>query len=374
MDILSFLDEESKRAYELVASAFEPSGAELYFAGGCVRDIIIGATPKDFDIEVYGVSKELFEGVLESVGAVGVGKSFFVYRYANLDISLPRGETKIGVGHSGFEAFVVQDKAFACSRRDFTINAMLINAKTGELIDFYGGLSDLNAKILRMVSGDSFGDDSLRVLRAVQFAARFGFKIEPVTLEVCRQTPLCDISKSRIFAEFEKLFGGAYPINGAYYFFRLGVSKKLFGFESDFKTFLKLSKALKKSYCFFGGGVENLFLYELFSVYRLNKREFLDRIGAPKRSYRAFELQKRAPKRVSERFLIGLSLKLPISKWLGLRSKEICETAVNLSVWESEYKPEITHQKLISMGYKNKEISKNYSLLLSHEIREKFKG
>lgn len=374
MDILSFLDEESKRAYEVVASAFMPFGAELYFAGGCVRDAIIGVTPKDFDIEVYGVTKERFDDVLESIGAVGVGKSFFVYRYANLDISLPRGETKTGSGHTGFETFVVQDMTLACSRRDFTINSMLINAKSGELIDLFGGLCDLNAKILRMVSRDTFGDDSLRVLRAMQFAARFGFKIEPITLEICEQTPLCDISKSRIFVEFEKLFAGAYPINGAYYFFRLGISKKLFGFESDFKTFLKLSRALKKSYLFFGGGVENLFLYELFFVFRLNKNVFLEKIGAPKRLNKTFTLQKRAPKRVSERFLVGLSLKLPISKWLGLRSREIEQIAIKLCVWDNGYKPDINHQKLISMGYKNKEISKNYSLSLSSEIREKFKG
>jgi len=372
MDICSFLDEESKNTFEKIASALE--GATLYFAGGCVRDALLGLPSKDFDIEVYDIDKESFEKAMESIGAAGVGKSFFVYRIKNFDISLPRREKKIGHGHTGFEAVVVQDKKIACARRDFTVNAMLLDAKNFELIDFFGGENDLRSKILRVVNSESFAEDSLRVLRAMQFAARFGFRIEPKSVEICRQIELGDISKSRIFAEFEKLFYAKYQIIGAYYFFKLRIAEKLFGLNAEFGSFLRFAKNLSSTNRFFKKNIPGAFLYQLFFVFRPNKNSFLDKIGAPNSYKKIFSVQKLPPKKVSERFLVGLSMKLPISEWMGAYMAGVKETAQSIGVWDDGYKPGITQQKVISMGFKNGEISRNYSLLLAKEIREKFRG
>ncbi len=372
MNIYSFLDEESKNTFEKIASALK--SAKLYFAGGCVRDALLGLPSKDFDIEVYDIDKEAFEKAMDSIGAVGVGKSFFVYRIKNFDVSLPRQERKVGHGHTGFEAVVIQDKKLACARRDFTVNAMLLDAKNFELLDFFGGKNDLRSKTLRVVNGESFAEDSLRVLRAMQFAARFGFRIEPKSVDICRKIPLDDISASRIFAEFEKLFCAKYQIFGAYYLFKLRIAEKLFGINMEFGSFLRFAKNIARSRRFFKRNMPGAFLYGLFLTFRPNKNSFLDKIGAPNSYKKMFAVQKLPPKKVSERFLAGLSMKVPISEWLGAYRADVKEMAQRIGVWDEGYKPQITHQKVISMGFKNAEISKNYSLLLAKEIREKFRG
>jgi tRNA nucleotidyltransferase (CCA-adding enzyme) len=100
----------------------------------------------------------------------------------------------------------------------------------------------------------------------------------------------------------------------------------------------------------------------------------LDKIGTPNSQYKLFALQKRAPQKINDRFLIGLSLKMPISKWLGAYKSGVKERAKKLCIWDAGYEPQITHQKIISLGFKNGEISKNYKLMLSREIREKFRS
>ncbi len=366
------LDETSRQTLQLISNALK--GAKLYFAGGCVRDALLGAPSKDFDIEVYNISQSDFEKAMESIGAIGVGKSFFVYRLANFDISLPRIESKIGVGHTAFEASVTDDMRLACIRRDFTINSMLLSVDNGELFDFYGGMEDLKHMVLRATSERSFTEDSLRVLRAMQFAARFGMRVEPATMQMCTDTDLCDISTSRIFAEFEKMFDAKHLVFGAYYFFALGIARQLFGMECDFVSFLRLSRELKKSSLFFGKNPAGLFLYQLFSVFKPNKNSFLDKIGASNIYRKLFMVQKRAPKRISERFLVGLSLKIPVCEWLGVYREGVKDSAQKLGIWSEPYKPDATHQKMITMGFEGGDISKNYKLELAKEIREKFRG
>lgn len=366
------LDESSRQTLTLISNVLK--GAKLYFAGGCVRDAMLGAPSKDFDIEVYGISQGDFETAMESIGAVGVGKSFFVYRLANFDISLPRVENKIGAGHTAFEAVVTDDMRLACIRRDFTINSMLLSVDSGELFDFYGGQKDLSRRVLRATSEKSFAEDSLRVLRAMQFAARFGMRIEPTTVKMCIDTDLSDISSSRIFAEFQKMFDAKHPIIGAYYLFRLKIADKLFGFNIDFDRFIKIARLLKKSYKFFGIPPVGLFLYIIFSVVKINKNGFLDKIGAPNSYRKLFAVQKRNPRRISERFLIGLALKIPICEWLGAYNDGVKECAQRLGIWDKPYIPDVSHQKMIAKGFTGSEISKNYKIELSREIREKFRG
>ncbi|NJD04896.1 MAG: HD domain-containing protein [Methylococcaceae bacterium] len=189
------------------------AGATPILVGGAVRDRMLGRESKDLDIEVYGLSVDALAGVLAPLGSVhAVGKCFGVLKLRldgyELDISLPRRDRKVGQGHRGFE--VDYDPAMtyveAASRRDFTINSMGVNLATCELLDPWGGEADLKAGVLRHIS-DAFSEDPLRVLRACQFAARFGFSIAPETVFLCRslETELPSLSSERVWGEFRKL-------------------------------------------------------------------------------------------------------------------------------------------------------------------------
>ncbi len=189
------------------------AGGRPVLVGGAVRDYQLGIIPKDFDIEAYGLKvSELMEALEKKAKVFAVGKSFGVLKVRlhgmDIDISLPRRERKIGIGHRGFEVDYDHHMSFAeaASRRDFTINAIGFDLIANEFLDPWGGMSDLRAGIIRHVS-DAFDEDPLRLLRACQFAGRFGFIIAAETLIKCRslQGELSTLSKERIWEEFKKL-------------------------------------------------------------------------------------------------------------------------------------------------------------------------
>jgi len=181
--------------------------------GGCVRDWLLGLTPKDFDIEVAGVDFEGLRGALAPFGATDVvGRSFGVVKVrgpagAQYDFSLPRRDSKTGAGHRGF---AVQPEpglgeAEAAARRDFTVNAIALDPFTGALSDPFGGERDLRARILRHTS-PAFSEDPLRVLRAFQLAARFDFTLAPETAELCRAIApaFAELPVERVWGEWDK--------------------------------------------------------------------------------------------------------------------------------------------------------------------------
>ena len=192
-----------------LAQAIRDAGGRALLVGGCVRDLLMGVTPKDWDLEVYGLQPPKLRAVLDTFGTVNVvGEAFSVYKlHHDLDVSIPRSDRKAGKGHRGFviEGNPDMDPAEAASRRDFTINAIMQDPLTAEIIDPHEGRADLQKKILRAVSADSFAEDSLRVLRAAQFAARFEFQVAPETEELCREIDLSDLPAERIWGELEKL-------------------------------------------------------------------------------------------------------------------------------------------------------------------------
>src|SRR5438552_1202351 len=159
-----------------LARAVRDAGGRALLVGGCVRDELMGQQPKDWDLEVYGIAPARLRELLDRFGSVNVvGEAFTVYKLgADLDISLPRRERKTGRGHRAF--FVEGDPGMtveeAAARRDFTINAILQDPLTGEIIDPFQGRVDLKAKTLRALSPETFPEDSLRVLRAARFAER----------------------------------------------------------------------------------------------------------------------------------------------------------------------------------------------------------
>lgn len=197
--------EMAKKVAELVCQA----GGRAYYVGGFVRDALLNIHNKDIDIEVHGVSHETLSETLDSLGErIAIGESFGVFNLKgySLDIAMPRKEEARGQGHRDFAIFVdphIGTEA-AARRRDFTVNSLMQDVLTGEIIDHFGGLEDLNKGILCHVNDASFPEDPLRVLRGAQFAARFRLKVAEETLQLCRSMDLTHLPGERIEGELKK--------------------------------------------------------------------------------------------------------------------------------------------------------------------------
>lgn len=192
-----------------IARQVEKSGGRVYYVGGFVRDRLRGCTSKDVDIEVHGITPEALEGILDSLGQrTAQGASFGIYglKHYGLDIAMPRREQASGRGHRDFAVFVdpFLGTEKAAARRDFTINAMMEDVLTGEIVDHFGGREDLRRGIVRHVNSHSFVEDPLRVLRAAQFAARFEFSVAEETVALCAHMDLTALARERVMAELEK--------------------------------------------------------------------------------------------------------------------------------------------------------------------------
>lgn len=226
---MTILPEKVDRLARLVRE----NGGRAMLVGGCVRDEMMRIDPKDWDLEIYGVPAEKLKVMLEDFGDVNaVGEAFTVYKIgSDLDVSIPRRDRKSGRGHKGFVVEGDPEMSFeeAASRRDFTVNAIMKDPLTGEIVDPFSGRRDIDAKILRHVSDDTFAEDSLRVLRAAQFAARLEFDIAPETVELCRAVDVTDLPKERIWGELEKLLLKArQPSIGLRWLYDLGVVDQIF--------------------------------------------------------------------------------------------------------------------------------------------------
>jgi tRNA nucleotidyltransferase (CCA-adding enzyme) len=181
-----------------IAQDIANQGGRVFYTGGYVRNYLLLGQPangKDIDLEVFGLDKDQLISVLSTYGQpIEVGKSFSVIKISHhpeWDFTLPETpQTSYRV---------------ACTRRDFTINAMMIDVLTGEILDFFGGQEDLKNKLIRHTTENVFTEDPLRAYRAVQLAARFGFSIEAATLELMKQSNLDDIKPERILEELHKL-------------------------------------------------------------------------------------------------------------------------------------------------------------------------
>ena len=192
-----------------IAEGADALGGCAYFVGGYVRDMIMGDVGKDIDIEIHGLTPTELKSLLDSLGErMDIGESFGIFGLHgySLDIAMPRRESCRGQGHRDFDIFVDPHIGTpgAAKRRDFTVNAMMQNLLTGEIIDHYGGREDLKAGIIRHVDDASFAEDPLRVLRGAQFAARFEFKIAEETIELCKKMDLSSLPKERILGETQK--------------------------------------------------------------------------------------------------------------------------------------------------------------------------
>jgi tRNA nucleotidyltransferase (CCA-adding enzyme) len=198
------LEQQARR----VAQSVRDAGGRAYCVGGYVRDRLLKRPSKDLDMEVFGIEADKLQALLKSLGRVEpVGQAFRVYKLGTIDVALPRRESKTGRGHKGFAVVGDPSMTFeeAARRRDFTINAIGWDPLTDEYLDPFQGRKDLDLRVLRVCDPVTFADDSLRVLRALQFSARFELTIDPETARVCASIPLDDLPAERIWGEFEKL-------------------------------------------------------------------------------------------------------------------------------------------------------------------------
>jgi tRNA nucleotidyltransferase (CCA-adding enzyme) len=214
-----------------IATAVRDAGGRALIVGGWVRDRLMKRDSKDIDLEVYGIDAPHLRRLLASLGRVDtVGESFQVYKSGGIDVSLPRRESKAGRGHRGFD--VTGDPAMsveeAARRRDFTVNAIAWDPLTGDYLDPFDGRGDIRRRLLRVVDAARFADDSLRVLRAVQFAARLDFHLDEEAQALCRAISLDDLPAERVWGEIEKLLFAPRPSIGFALAMELGVVVKRF--------------------------------------------------------------------------------------------------------------------------------------------------
>lgn len=192
-----------------IAQAIAGRSGRALLVGGCVRDRILGLPCCDVDCEVHGVGAEALKALLSSFGELDLsGEDYGIYtlKGAGLDFALPRTERRSGPGHKDFEVKTDPSlsAAEAAVRRDFTVNAIMQDALTGEYVDPFGGMEDLRRGVLRAVPGSRFEDDPLRVLRGAQFSARFGLEPEEGTIAKMRRMPLSSLSAARVMSETRK--------------------------------------------------------------------------------------------------------------------------------------------------------------------------
>lgn len=223
-----------------IAEEVRKQGGKALIVGGFVRDALMGRKSKDLDVEVYGLSREKLGKILSGLGKVDeVGASFGVFKVkddkmdAPLDVSLPRRDNLVGIGHKGF--VVETDSGMtpkeAASRRDLTINSMAYDPLKRELIDSFGGVEDIRIKKLKATDEKHFAEDPLRVLRVMQFAGRFGFSPDAELVKLCRSINLSSLPKERLYTEFEKLLKAKKPSQGLIYMSLLGITKLFPEFE-----------------------------------------------------------------------------------------------------------------------------------------------
>ena len=200
---------ENARAVLEVARLVRAAGGRALLVGGCVRDELLARRPKDFDIECFGIAPEKLQAALSAqfeLDLVGVSFGVIKLHHLDVDVALPRRETKLGLGHKAFDMACDPSLSLreASARRDFTINAIYRDPLTGEILDPWNGRLDLERKVLRHVS-DHFGEDPLRVLRGMQFVARFDLSPASETIEVCRRMTPEGLPPERLFEEWAKL-------------------------------------------------------------------------------------------------------------------------------------------------------------------------
>ncbi len=208
-----------KHAAEIVRT-LRDRGHQAYFAGGCVRDLLLGREPADYDVATDATPRQVMQifpqtfavgekfGVVlvpESSGATGVPARHAVM----VQVATFRADVGYSDGRHPDEVRFSKDPREDVQRRDFTINGMMFDPATKEILDFVGGQDDLKAGIIRAIGDPErrFAEDKLRMLRAVRFAARFDYKIDPATMAAIQKLApqIHRVSCERVREELTKM-------------------------------------------------------------------------------------------------------------------------------------------------------------------------
>jgi tRNA nucleotidyltransferase (CCA-adding enzyme) len=219
-----------------LAQRCRAAGARALLVGGGVRDRLLSRPVTDWDVEVFGLAEDALAALLAEMGSVNaVGRAFGVFKVKiagrELDVSLPRRDSKVGAGHRGIhvEGDPNLSIAEAARRRDLTINAILLDPLTGEVLDPWGGRRDLASRRLRAVDESTFLEDPLRALRVVQFAARLEFEVEPALTALSARAALSELPAERFQGEWVKLMLlGVRPSHGLAFAREAGILTEVF--------------------------------------------------------------------------------------------------------------------------------------------------
>lgn len=268
--------------------------------GGYIRDSLLNIESKDIDIELYGVSSlKKIEKILQEFGSVNsVGKSFGVcklsFKNLSLDFSLPRVDSKVSSGHTGFKIKIDKNLNFktATSRRDFTINAIGYDVREKKILDPFNGKKDIKNRTISAVDIEKFADDPLRILRAIQFSSRFNFSLDDKLCKKCKtmieKRLLNELAKERIFGEIKKIllksskpsigFSLLKKLNALSYFFELSTLT-----DNEYKHIL-LSLDLLSSYAIKNNKVKITLGLTLLCYYfsKENTEKFIHRLSDEK--------------------------------------------------------------------------------------------
>ncbi len=355
---MNFLAQLNKSAsFQKIVKILAPHTKKAYLVGGSVRDLILNISPKDFDIEVFGLNKNEFEALMKNIGAIGVGKSFFVYKYGDIDLSLPRTECKVAPTHTGFKVQICCDEKQASLRRDFSMNALMLNIFTGELKDFHEGLKDIKHKTIRLVSEKSFKQDSLRALRAVRFSSQFGFVIEKNTASNIKEMSLKELSKQRIFWELEKIFLSSYPEIGVLNLHKLGLLKQLLNSHESFEKIFKIAQKIRYFYDYKTPFLQPFItLFILLHELNLDIKLSLKKLQTPK-IYENILLKspyKLLP--LSDQELAQIALKIPLKNWVGICQKNLVKRAKNLGIYHEVFTGGVKTEDILKEGFRGKQI------------------
>ena len=345
----------------------------LYLVGGAVRDMVMKRPVYDLDIECFGIDPESFDKAMKALGAKGVGKSFFVYKYGPIDLALPRLERKVGKGHRGFEVVLATDTKEASRRRDFTMNALMLDLQNGEIVDHWGGLRDIRYHLIRVVDPEKFVEDSLRVLRAMQFSARLKFRIEPKSRDLMCSMALDDLTHERIFWEFEKMFHAPALHYGLFAMLDLGIAKKLMGLEVSRDRFFVMARHMVRARRMEDPEMRPYyFLFILSSDLKRSVVRLCETIHTPNVYKKVLGYQKRVPKRITDRFLGASALRYPIRQWLGVYADDVASRARRLGIYETRFDAGVRPVDLLEEGYSGKSLGRELRRRILAVVRKRF--
>jgi poly(A) polymerase len=193
-----------------VVSALRDAGHEAYLVGGCVRDFLLDREPADYDVATSATPEQVME-IFPQTWAVGAqfGVVLVPTGADTIEVATFRSDIGYTDGRHPDEVRFSRDAREDVQRRDFTINGLLLDPATNEVLDYVGGRGDLNAGIIRAIGDPErrFTEDKLRLLRAVRFAARFGYQIETATMAAVQKLApqIHQVSRERVRDELTKM-------------------------------------------------------------------------------------------------------------------------------------------------------------------------